>query len=141
MIDQGNLNNSPQQVIQNRIMTVIGLLKSGKVRLRRTIDQGKPDKTSWSTVQQVRPHRGDILLDGDAQSVRYGGMLLVVLGNLIIPTSKKWQKPEFSSWTMTQKNLGIKKKTKCEVDRKECRTLQNQVKSIQQFRECSWLRR
>ena len=26
-------------------------------------------------MQQVRPHHGDTLLDGDAQSVRYGGML------------------------------------------------------------------
>ena len=40
MIDQGNLINSPQQVIQNRIMTVLGLLKIGKVRIRHTIDQG-----------------------------------------------------------------------------------------------------
>ena len=40
MIDQGNLINSLQQIIQNWIMTVLGLLKSGKVRLRRTIDQG-----------------------------------------------------------------------------------------------------
>ena len=36
---------------------------------------GKPDKTSWNEVQHVRPHHGDTLLDGDAQSVRYGGML------------------------------------------------------------------
>ena len=36
---------------------------------------GKPDKTSWSVVQQVRPQHKDTLLDGDAQSVRYGGML------------------------------------------------------------------
>ena len=35
---------------------------------------GKPDKTSWSMVQQVRPHHEDTLLDGGAQSVRYGGM-------------------------------------------------------------------
>ena len=35
----------------------------------------QPDKTSRSMVQQVRPHYGDTLLDGDAQSVRYGGML------------------------------------------------------------------
>ena len=40
MIDQDNLINSPQQVIQNWIMTVLGFLKSGKVRLRHTIDQG-----------------------------------------------------------------------------------------------------
>ena len=75
MIDQGNLINSPQQVIQNWIMTVLGLLKSGKVRLRHTIDQGNLIKTSWNAVQQVRPHHGDTLLDGGAQSVRYGGML------------------------------------------------------------------
>ena len=36
---------------------------------------GQPDKTSWSMVQQVRPHHGETLLDGDAQSVRYGGIL------------------------------------------------------------------
>ena len=40
MIDQGNLIDSLQQVIQNWIMTVLGLLKSGKVELRSTIDQG-----------------------------------------------------------------------------------------------------
>ena len=36
---------------------------------------GQPDKTSWSMVQQVRPHHGEALLDGVAQSVRYGGIL------------------------------------------------------------------
>ena len=33
---------------------------------------GKPDKTSWNAVQQVCPHHGDALLDGNAHSVRYG---------------------------------------------------------------------
>ena len=36
---------------------------------------GKLDKTSWNAVQQVRPQHGDTLLDGGAQSVRYGGRL------------------------------------------------------------------
>ena len=36
---------------------------------------GKPDKTSWNAVQQVRPHHGDTFLGGGAQSVRYGGRL------------------------------------------------------------------
>ena len=36
---------------------------------------GQPDKTSWSMVQQVRPHHGETLLDGAAQSVRCGGIL------------------------------------------------------------------
>ena len=33
---------------------------------------GQPDETSWRTVQQVRPHHEATLLDGTAQSVRYG---------------------------------------------------------------------
>ena len=36
---------------------------------------GQPDKASWSAIQQGRPHHGETLLDGNAQSVRYGGML------------------------------------------------------------------
>ena len=36
---------------------------------------GQPDKTSWNAVQHVRLHHGDTLLDGDAQSVRYAGIL------------------------------------------------------------------
>ena len=36
----GQPDRLSQQVIQNRIMIVLGLLKSGKVRLRRTIDRG-----------------------------------------------------------------------------------------------------
>ena len=43
-IDRGNLIDRHQQVIQKRIMVDLGLLKSGKVELRRTIDQGNPRK-------------------------------------------------------------------------------------------------
>ena len=35
---------------------------------------GQLEKTSWSMAQQVRHHR-ETLLDGVAQSVRYGGIL------------------------------------------------------------------
>ena len=49
-------------------MTVLGLLKSGKLRLRRT---RQPDEASWRMLQHVRPHHGETLLDGAAQSVRY----------------------------------------------------------------------
>ena len=35
----------------------------------------QPDKTFWRMVQQVCPHHEAPLLDGDAQSVRYGGIL------------------------------------------------------------------
>ena len=36
---------------------------------------GKPDKTSWNEVQQICPHHEDALLDGNAQSVRYGEII------------------------------------------------------------------
>ena len=36
---------------------------------------GKLDKTSWKAMQQVRPHQEEPLLDGNAQSVRYGEMI------------------------------------------------------------------
>ena len=40
MIDRGNLRNRHHQVIQKKIMVNLGLLKSGKVELRSTINQG-----------------------------------------------------------------------------------------------------
>ena len=43
---------------------------------------GQPDKTSWSIIKQVRLHDGETLLDGDAQSVRYGGILRDRTGQL-----------------------------------------------------------
>ena len=36
---------------------------------------GRPDKTSWRMVRQVRPDHEEILLDGTAHSVRYGETL------------------------------------------------------------------
>ena len=33
---------------------------------------GQPDKASWRMLQHVRPHHEETLLDGTAQSVRYG---------------------------------------------------------------------
>ena len=84
-------------------------------------------------MQQVCPHHGDPLLDGNAHSVRYGEMLHDRSGQPDSANSKKGQIPKLSSWEVTQQNLRIKKKIKCEKDRKECRTLQTQDKNIQQF--------
>ena len=36
---------------------------------------GKPDKASWRVLKHVRPHHGDTLLDGTAQSIRCGEMI------------------------------------------------------------------
>ena len=39
-IDRGSLRTRHNQIIQKRIVVDLGLLKSGKVELRSTIDQG-----------------------------------------------------------------------------------------------------
>ena len=49
---------------------------------------GQPEKTSRSMVQQVRPHHGETLLDGSAQSVRYGGIIRDRSGQLDNVNSK-----------------------------------------------------
>ena len=75
MIDRCNLIDSHQQGIQNWIMVVLGLLKSGKVRPRRTIARGNLIKLLGMKCNKFAPHRGKHLLDGNAQSVRYGEII------------------------------------------------------------------
>ena len=85
-------------------------------------------------VQQVRPHHGDTLLDGDAQSVRYGGMFHDRSGQPDNANSQEVQIPKISSREVTQQNLRTKYKIKCEKDRKNVerklrrRTFNNLVK-------------
>ena len=70
-IDRGNLRNRHYQVIQKRIMVDLGLLKSGKVELRSTIDQGNLRQFLGKKLQKVDPHREEHLLGGNAHSARY----------------------------------------------------------------------
>ena len=62
---------SPQQATQSGIMTVLGLLKSGKLILRCASDRGDPMKTSWRMTREIRPgfSHEETLHDGTAQSV------------------------------------------------------------------------
>ena len=66
---------SLQQVIQNWMTTVLDLLKSGKLRSRRTIDQGDLIKLLAEWYDKFDLITDNILLDGTAQSVRYGEVL------------------------------------------------------------------
>ena len=95
---------SLQQIIQNWITTVLGLLKSGKLRLRRTIDQGNLIKTSWRTVRQVRPDHEEILLDGTAQSVRNGETLRDRSGRPDNIISQEVARTQNSSWETMEQN-------------------------------------
>ena len=53
-------------------MVNLGLLKSGKVELRSTIDQGNLRKLLGMKCNKFVLITGETLLDGAAQSVRYG---------------------------------------------------------------------
>ena len=66
---------SLQQIIQNLDCDRSWSSQESKSEVTAHDRSGQPDKTSWSMVQQVAPHRGEPLLDGNAQSVRYGGIL------------------------------------------------------------------
>ena len=74
-IERGNLWKRQDQIIYNRIMVNFGLLNSGKVELRSTIDQGRNLRISLEILQKVDPHRKESLLDGNAQSARYGDLI------------------------------------------------------------------
>ena len=65
---------------------------------------GKPDETSWNAMQHVRPHHEEPLLDGNAQSVRYGELIHDRSGK---PEAVNHHRliPKISSWTVTQQNL------------------------------------
>ena len=69
----GNLRDRHHQVIQKRIMVNLGLLNSGKVELRRTIDQGNLRKLLGICCKKLPMEKN--LLDGNAHSVRYGEMI------------------------------------------------------------------
>ena len=79
---------------------------------------GKPDKTSWNAVQQVRPHHGDTLLDGGAQSVRYAGMLHDRSGQPDSANSQEEADSETFVMGSDATEFVAKSKIKCEKDRK-----------------------
>ena len=64
---------------------------------------GKPDKTSWNAVQQICPHHEEPLLDGNAQSVRYGEIIHDGSGQPDGANSR--EETDSSSWEVMQQNL------------------------------------
>ena len=92
---------------------------------------GKPDETSWNAVQQICLHHEDALLDGNAPSVRYGEVIHDGSGQLDSANYQEEADSEIFVMGNDATEFVNKVKRKCEKDRKECRTLQTQVKNIQ----------
>ena len=100
--------------------------KSGATEHERS---GKPETTSWDTMQQVAPHREEPLLDGNAHSARYGEMIHDGSGKP--ETVDHQEEANSKNFVMGSDAAEFVNKVKdqCGTDRKECRTLQ--VTSIQ----------
>ena len=92
-IERRNLCNRHNQIMRKRIMVDLGLLKSGKVELRSTIDQGKPEVNSWDSLQKVDPYREEPLLGRNAHSARYGELIHDRTGQ---PVSVHYQEQAYS---------------------------------------------
>ena len=125
-IERGNLCIRHDQIIHKRIMVVLGLLKSGKVELRSPIDRGNLRKFLGIHCKKLT-----IIVRN-----------LFSAGMRILQGTESWFTIERGNpchcitkirliWAVTQQNLWTKSKTKCETDRKECRTLESQVTNIQ----------
>ena len=141
MIDRGNLIDSRQQVIQNRIMIVLGLLKSGKVRLRRTIDRGNRIELLGMRCNKFCPHHGDALLDGNAHSVRYGEIYHDRWGQL--HSANYQEEPDSEAFVMGSDAAEFVNELKDQV-RKRQKGMSNVADSGEEHSiiwDCSWLRR
>ena len=112
-------------------MVNLGRLNCGKSEAAAHDQSGKPEKTSWNVLQKVDPHREELLLDGNAHSVRYGETIHDGSGK---PENLNHQEEADSeNFVMGSDAAEFVDKVKDQVrkNRKECRTLQSQVKSIQ----------
>ena len=92
---------------------------------------GKPEKTSWDMLQQVAPHREEPLLGGNAHSVRYGETIHDGSGK---PENLNHHEEANSENFVMGSGSRIceqSQRPSAKQTEKKCRTLQNQVKSIQ----------
>ena len=80
---------------------------------------GKPDENSWDSLQQVRPHNEEPLLDGNAQSVRYGEIIHDGSGQ---PDSVNYQKEaESENFVMGSDGAEYVNKVKDQVRKRQKR--------------------
>ena len=130
-IERGNPLKCQDQTIHKRIMVYPGLLKSGKVEMESTIDQGNLIKIlgiHWEKLTLIVENifsAGRRILQGTKR------LFTIERGNPLQRISKERLILKISSWEVRQQNLSIKSETKCEFDRKECQALQRIVPNIQ----------
>ena len=109
---------------------------------------GRPDKTSWRIVRKVQPDHEEILLDGTAQSVRYGETLRDRSGRPDNISSQEVARPQNFIMGNDKTELELSVESRSFVNRvndqvrkrqKRMSTLQEMEKNILLFGECSCL--
>ena len=109
---------------------------------------GRPDKTSWRIVRKVRPDHEEILLDGNAQSVRYGETLRDRSGRPDNINSQEVTNSQNFIMGNDETELELSVESRSFVNRvnyqvrkrqKKFPTLQEKEKNILLFGECLWL--
>ena len=112
-IERGNPLKRQDQTIHKRIMVYPGLLKSGKVEMESTIDQGNLIKILGIHLERVDPLRGDHLLGRTAHSARYEETIHDRTGQ---PVSENVQgKADFENFIMGSETTEFVNKVKNQV--------------------------
>ena len=92
---------------------------------------GQPDKNSWDSLgKELILIVKNIFSAGRRVLQGTKKLFTKERGNPLQRMSKERLILKSSSWEVTQQNLSIKSGTKCEFDRKECRTMQRIVPNI-----------
>ena len=130
-IERGNPSKRQDQTNHKRIMVYPGLLKSGKVEMESTIDQGNLIKIlgiHWEKLTLIVENifsAGRRILQGTKR------LFTIERRNPLQRISKERLILKISLWEVRHQNLSIKSETKCEFDRKECQAMQRIVPNIQ----------
>ena len=136
-----------QQVVQSVMTSVLGLLKSGKLKLRRTNHRGDLIKTSWKMIRKVRPGHEEILLYGTAQSVRNEETLRDRSGRPEINSQEEARPQQFVVGNdETELELSVESRSfvnrvddQVRKRQKKFPMLQEMERNILLFGECLWL--
>ena len=108
----------------------LGLLKSGKVEMESTIDQGNLRKILGIHWEKLTVIVKNIFSAGRRIVQGTKKLFTKERGIPLQRMSKERLILKSSSWGVTQQNLSIQSGTKCEFDRKECQTMQRIVPNI-----------
>ena len=127
----GQLVECQDQTIYKRIMVYPGLLKSGKVEMENTIDQGNLIEILGIHCEKLTLIVENIFSAGRRILQGTKRLFTIERSNPFQRIPKEQLILKISSWEVKQQNLSIKSETKCEFDRKECQALQKIVPNIQ----------